>query len=170
MTKEAFIKGVANWDNHRRLLYPALQATTGEVVEMGCGDGSTAFLREYCRDAGRMLYSYENNYDWWRRMSDYNSPEHKVIHVTDWDVVALNHVHPSVVLLDHAPGERRKFDVEKFANKASVLVLHDSEPAADHGYQMRQHIKLFKYWIDLKTEGAWASAASNFVDVTQFEF
>lgn len=152
------------------LLYPALLATSGEVVEMGVGDGSTPFLRRYCADTKRMLFSYENNYEWYRRMQDYNGEGHKVTHVTDWDVVSQNHIHPSVVLIDSAPGERRKIDVELFANKASVLVMHDTEPAADHGYQMRQHIKLFKWWIDFKSEGAWASAASNFVDVTQFEF
>lgn len=170
MDKTLFLKEVSNFSNHRFLLWPALQATSGEVVEMGMGSGSTPFLREYCQDTNRMLYSYENDFEWYRKMQDYNGQGHKVTHLVDWDDVAKNHLHPSVVLLDHRPGERRKIDLELFANKASIIVLHDSELAADHGYQMRQHIPLFKYWIDYKTIGAWASAASNFVDVTQFEF
>lgn len=170
MTKELFLKGVSNWDNHRICLYPALQATSGEVVEMGCGSGSTPYLREYCQDKKRMLFSYENNFEWWRKMADYHGQGHHVIHVVDWDEVAKNHLHPSVVLIDHAPGERRQIDVKLFASKASIIIMHDTEPAADHGYQMRQHRKLFKWWADYQSPGAWASMASNFVDVTAMEY
>ena len=46
MKKEDFLKDVANWDNHRFLLWPALEATTGEVIEMGMGQGSTPFLHQ----------------------------------------------------------------------------------------------------------------------------
>ena len=35
MKKEEFLKGCANWDNHRFLLWPALEATKGLVVEFG---------------------------------------------------------------------------------------------------------------------------------------
>src|SRR5688572_10465804 len=104
MTKEDFLKGVANWDNHRVLLWQALEVTSGEVIEMGCGDGSTPFLRKYCHDRKRMLWSYENNEEWFRRMQGYHGQGHHVVHVKDWDEVSQKHIHPSVVLIDHAPG------------------------------------------------------------------
>lgn len=165
MTREQFLAGVANWSNHRYLLWDALKLTSGEVVEMGCGDGSTPFLRDFCKETGRMLYSYENNLEWWGKMSKFADDGHKVIHVQDWDVVSQAHVHPSVVLIDHAPGERRKVDLRLFAHKASIIVCHDSEPAADHGYQMREILDTFRYKRDHKSEGAWASIASNFLEV-----
>lgn len=165
MTREQFLQGVENWDNHRYLLWDALETTVGEVVEMGCGHGSTPFLREYCKDKGRMLYSYESEFEWFKRFQHMEDRIHKVIHVTDWDDVAKRHISPSVVLIDHAPGERRKIDIGLFMNKAHIIVMHDTEPAADHGYQMRQYIEYFKYWRDHKSLGAWASIASNFVEV-----
>lgn len=165
MTKEQFLLGVSNWNNHLYLLWDALEKTSGEVVEMGCGRGSTPFLREYCKDKNRMLYSYESDFEWHRKFESMNDAIHKVIRVTDWDVVATSHKSPSVVLIDHAPGERRKIDLERFMNKAHILVMHDTEPAADHGYQMRQFKKQFRWWRDHESPGAWASIASNYVEV-----
>lgn len=165
MTREQFLKDVSNWDNHRYLLWDALEMTSGEVVEMGCGPGSTPFLREYCKDKNRMLFSYENDFEWFKKFQSMEDAIHKVIHVTDWDDVVKRHLSPSVVLIDHAPGERRKIDIGLFMNKAHILVMHDTEQAADHGYQMRQFIPYFKYWRDQKSPGAWASIASNYVEV-----
>jgi len=58
-------------------------------------------------------------------------------------------------------------DIALFANKAQIIVAHDTEPNADHGYQMRDEIKKFKYWRDFETPGAWASIMSNTIDVTK---
>lgn len=164
MTKEQFLQGVENWDNHRYLLWHALEATTGDVVEMGMGHGSTPFLREYCKDAGRMLYSYENNFEWFKKFQHLTDELHKVQHVTDWDEVSISHPSPSVVLIDHAPGERRHIDVERFSKTAQIIVIHDSEPAAT-GYMMDKIWGLFKYRRDHKSPGAWASMVSNFMKV-----
>ena len=73
-----------------------------------------------------------------------------------------------LVFIDHAPGERRKIDIARFADKAQIIVCHDTEPAADHGYKMRVELKKFKYLIDYESDGAWATAVSNFYDVTKF--
>lgn len=167
MTKEEFLKDVANWDNHRHLLWPALEATKGEVVEMGMGQGSTPFLHEYCKDKKRMLYSYDNSREWMEKFVDLKSDNHFVQWVLDWDQVAITHKKPDVVLIDHAPGERRYIDVERFANSANVIVIHDSEPAAT-GYMMDKIWHLFKYRKDFTSPGAWATAVSNFIDVTKW--
>lgn len=172
MTKEHFLLGVGNWSNHRYLLWDALEKTSGDVIEMGCGDGSTPFLRQYCKDTGRKLYSYEGNQEWYNRMRQYEDDTYKIILLKGadvngqiWDHVAASHLNPSVVLIDHAPGERRKIDVKLFLSKAQIIVMHDTEPAADHGYQMRQFKPQFKYWRDHTSEGAWASIASNFIPI-----
>jgi len=168
MTKEEFIKDVANWDNHRHLLWPALEATTGEVIEMGMGQGSTPFLHEYCKDAGRKLFSYDGNLEWAMKFQEMITDGHRVLHVHNWDDVSMRHPSPDVVLIDHAPGERRYIDVQRFANTAKIIVIHDSEPAAT-GYMMNKIWHLFKYRKDFVTGGAWATAVSNFVDLTTFE-
>lgn len=173
MTKQDFCKEFQNWTSYLPLLWQALEATIGEVVEMGMGSGSTPVLHKYC-EGKRDLFSYDNDFKWSEKFTEFESATHKVIHTIDWDLVSRKHSNPSVVLIDHAPGNRRKFDIELFAEKAKILVIHDSEIAGWNAsdYQVRPVIEKFKYVIDLKPvegNGAWASACSNFIDVTKFE-
>lgn len=168
MTKEQFLKDVANWDNHRFLLWPALEASDGDVVEMGMGQGSTPFLHQYCKDKGRKLFSFESSLEWAMKFQDMIGDDHKVYHVLDWDVVSRTTI-PDVILIDHAPGERRKIDISLFAWKAKFIICHDTEPAADHGYQMRAELARFKYLKEYQSPGAWSTIVSNFIDVSKFE-
>lgn len=169
MLKDDFLKDLTNYSNHRPLLWDALELTKDspeEIIEMGCGWGSTPYLHDYCKANKRILVSYENDFEWWRQMSEkFTSDFHKIIHVTDWDIVHSNHKSPAVVLLDNRPGERRKIDLELLANQALIVVAHDTEKAADHGYQMRQHFTKYKYWRDFSSDGAGATILSNFIEV-----
>lgn len=152
------------------LLFMALEETkSGEVIEMGCGHGSTPILHDYCEKNKRDLWSYEEKESWYNKFTDLNGKFHCLNFITDWDVVSNNHSKPDVVFIDHAPGERRKEDIVRFKDKAKIIVIHDTEPAADHGYQMRQHFDKFKYIVEVKTNGAWASALSNEVDITKWD-
>lgn len=166
MTKEEFLEGVANWNNHLYLLWPALEATTGLVVEFGMGDGSTNQLNQYCKDTNRSLKSYDYNKEWADKYRDLESDLHKIYHAPDWDAVSLTEV--DVLLIDHSPGERRWEDIKKYANIAKYIIIHDSEPEAT-GYMLDKIWHLFKYRKDYKTEGAWATVVSNFFDVSKFE-
>jgi hypothetical protein len=160
MTKEEFLKDVQNWDNHRHLLWEALELTKGEIVEMGMGQGSTPFLHQYAKDSDRDLFSYDNNLSWYEKFTHFTSKNHILTYTIDWDLVSTKHKYPDLVFIDHAPGERRYIDVKLFANKAKIIVIHDSEPAAT-GYMMDKIWHLFKYRKDFKSEGAWATMVSN---------
>lgn len=155
MTKNEFLKNIANDNNHRLLLWYALEMTKGRVVEMGSGHGSTPFLRKYCENKNRDFATYDSNAEWSNRMGSEL--------VDNWDFLHLKDV--SVLLIDHAPGERRKIDLVKYKDVADIIVVHDTEPAADHGYQMRQHFPKFRYIAEVKGQGAWATVLSNKLDV-----
>lgn len=148
-----FLKNITNWNNHRPLLWWALQHTKPSslpVLEMGCGDGSTPYLKQYCKRSRKRLISYDYDKEWAAKFG--------ATHVTDWD--SIQHEQYSVVLIDHSPGERRHIDVEMLADKAEYIVIHDSEPSADHGYQLSKVWHLFPYRRDLITDGAWATIVS----------
>lgn len=163
MTKEQFLEGITNFSNHRYLLWEALEATKGPVLELGAGDGSTPYLREYC-EGSRSFSSFDYNMSWAKR--------HNAIHVTNWnDIVAWN-LHWGVVLVDHSPGEDRKLALQRLTS-VDIIVIHDSEPigwnASD--YQVRPLFRNFKYVKDHIPEekGApWTSALSNEIDVTKW--
>lgn len=169
MTKEQFIGQIDNWCSHRRLLWEAMEATTGPVVEFGMGPGSTMVLDEYCRDAGRMVFSYENNYEWFSKFASLHSSYHYMNHVLDWDDALWRHREMvGVAFIDHAPGERRKYDIAMFSTLAQVVVVHDSEPSSDHGYKISLAAPLFKYRKDDASYPANATAFSNFIDVSKW--
>lgn len=162
MTKAFFTQYESNWHSHRPLLWEALEATKHlklPVLELGCGDGSTPYLQSYCKDNELELLSYDYNQEWAQKFG--------AIHVTNWDNIPWRKEY-GVVLVDESPGEHRKESLKRL-HHAKVIVVHDTEPAADHGYKMRSELKKFKYLIDYQTDGAWASAVSNFINVTKFE-
>lgn len=176
MTKEDFCANCENWDNYKPLLWEGLERTTGDIIEMGVGKGSTRLLHDYSKLKKRMLYSYDSNKKWIQQFADLPSKLHELAAVeiekngytmSNWDIVIALHERPGLIFIDHAPGERRKVDIALFANKAQIIVAHDTEPSVDHGYQMRAEIAKFKYWRDFETDGAWTSIMSNVIDITK---
>lgn len=165
MNKSEFTQFTSNWDSHRPLLWEALEATQGKVIEFGSGFGSTPFIDGYCRERKRPFTSYENNQAWIDQLHEMNlgAPEY----IANWDDVPLHDI--DVLFIDSAPGERRKVDIKRWANNAKILVVHDCEKAADHGYKMRVELSKFKYAIEYVTDGAGAMAVSNFINVTLWD-
>lgn len=167
MKHEDFIGKIDNWCSHRRLLWQALEATQGHVVEFGIGPGSTGVLDEYCRDNGRMLFSYENNKEWFDTYKYMHSGYHYMNFVEQWDDAIAKHREPvGVAFIDHAPGERRKYDIALFSTLAQIVVVHDSEIESDGGYKISLAAPLFKYRKDDRNFPAHTTAFSNFIDVS----
>jgi len=170
MTREQFISNLSHWNSYLPLLWEALQATKGDVVEAGVGDGSTAKLHQYCWDNHRKLFSYEGNLEWYRKFEYYNGNGHKVEYVgNNWEVMVAAHRSPVGVLFsDEAPGEMRKYNIAMFCNTAQVIIAHDAEPSNDGGYKYSLLKPLFKYTKLHEFPGASTAAFSNFVDVSKW--
>lgn len=168
MTKQDFVKDSQGYGSHRKLLYESLIATDHfnlPVLELGCGDSSTPFLRQYCEIEGLDFYSYDSNPEW--------ASKHDAVYVMDWDKCDFWDKYFSVCLLDLAPGEYRKVALMKLTN-TQIIVIHDSESpgwnASD--YRVRPLFSKFKYMIDdiPKEKGApWTTCLSNTIDVTKFQ-
>lgn len=158
MIQSNFLSNVTPYNDHLPLLWLALEATTGIVGEFGSGHGSTPYLRQYCVDASREFFTYDNNKDWCIQTGSM---------LVDWDEPEIYRDY-SVCLIDHAPGEHRHEALAILKDKVQILVVHDSEPAARSGYQLHKIWYLFKYIVHCKSEGAWATALSNHIDVTKW--
>jgi len=143
MTKEEFTKDLSPWSSHRKLLYDALELTkhlNRPVLELGAGEGSTPFLRKYCKDNGLRFRSYDSNHDWAKRMGVYWAE--------NWDDLNCWNIHWAVCLLDLAPGEYRKIALMKL--NADIICIHDSEKPGwnSSDYKIRPLFSKFKYVID----------------------
>lgn len=148
------------------LLKEAIDATKGDVLELGTGHGSTQLLHDYCKK--RNLFSFDEKPEWLNKFTHLESDRHGLTLITDWRFVKESWPNAKVIFIDHAPGEDRKQMILDFRYTKGIIVCHDTEPAADHGYQMRQHFPLFKYVVEVKTNGAWATAMSNEIDITKW--
>ena len=158
MTKEKFIENLDAWSSHRPFLWQALEATKESIypiLEMGCGFGSTPYLREYALYSLRKLRSIDNNKEWADRFN--------AEHTKNWDYMQWFYKQMySTVLIDHAPGEHRKVALDLFARHqihSEIIVIHDSEEkgwnASD--YQVRPIFKRIRYVKDdvPKVKGVW---------------
>lgn len=157
MNKKEFLNNLDNMSNHRVLLWEALELTKGDVIEFGSGYGSTAYLEKYCKETGRSFASFDSNKEWALKTG--------AIYLENWEDLQINNS-VDLLFLDHAPGERRQFDLVKYKDIAKIIVIHDSEPTGAGDYRVRQHFSLFKYKCEILSSGAWATALSNFIDLT----
>ena len=76
---------------------------------------------------------------------------------------------PSVVLVDHAPGERRAEDIERIRWQSSIIVVHDTEPNGCGNYGYEPVLSKFKYRLNDWPNGgrtAGTSIVSDIVDVS----
>lgn len=166
---DPFFRDVTNVTNHRILLRLALALTEGSshpVLAMGIDPETTRLLHDYCEERGRPLVSLEEDIFAVMRLRQMESRRHEVI-CAAWEVAPIEARGPwSVAVMNHAPGERRKDDAKRLLGRAEVVVLHDTEPNADMGYQFSTIWPRWRWKADVKTDGAWASAVSNDRDLS----
>lgn len=163
------------WNNHLPLLWLALEETDkGSVVEMGMGDGSTPWLHDYCTKHNRALFSYDSSIDWVNKFEHLRSSLHSMRYCDNWGQTAYDTV--SVVLIDHAPGERRFVDLLRYKDLKGVIVCHDTqEPPTGANYEWHKAFPEFRYFARVKSpsedgihNGVWCTAVSNHIDVTKW--
>lgn len=151
-------------------LMEAVKRTTGPVLELGSGDGSTTVLHDVC--AGRALITVDSNKDWLKRFEDLKTETHRFIYVKDPGRFLLSEFRLlpelqdfelklpwGVVFVDHSPGETRRHAIETARmHKAVYIVVHDTE---ELGYGVEDILASFKYRKDFRYARPWTSVVSD---------
>lgn len=147
--------------SHLPVLVTLLQATSGAVLELGCGYNSTPVLFWLCKSKNRILESYENDREWIEKVGypvfytenfEIQSP------VTFWDIV----------FIDHRPARKRRSSALYYRNKARFVVLHDSELANNPAYKYTPIYKEFKYKYEYTKTLPHTIILSNFEDPSKY--
>ena len=168
--KYGLLEGLDNTCNYRVLLALALEATRGSahpVIELGPSPGSTTHLHAYCEGEGRSLVTVEEDISRIGAYVPLSTARHEVRWVS-WDAFPVEAGLWSVALINHAPGERRVRDIERLMDRCEVVVVHDTEPAADYGYKFSAVLPKFRSRVDVRSDGAWSSAVSMTRDLTRW--
>ena len=150
-----------DYDSHRPLLYLVVSKTTDDIIEFGCGHGSTMLLRSYCflSKIQRRFSSFETNKEWANKIEPAYYCHEPYLKIS-------SSYNPCVLFIDSAPGEERKYLIAKHSWSADVIVVHDTELSADYVYGMKEILSTFKYRLDFRPEGLpHTSAVSNFINI-----
>jgi hypothetical protein len=162
-----------DYDSHRPLLWMALEhvkpwnaGERSDVVELGCGHGSTMLLDRYCFLQKRHFVSIENNLEWANKF-----PDAPILAIDNWDeFMEIGIPQADIVFIDNAPGETRKDLIPYFANTAKIVIVHDTEDGAEHDYKMAAALNEYKYRCDLVIEGSpRTTAVSNVYDFARWK-
>lgn len=148
---------------HVHPLLASALSTKGTIIEFGTGDFSTLVLHEVCKHQNRRLISYDDHEEWHNNFVDLKSDIHEFTLVKDWNDVPV--IKCGLVFIDHAPAERRVIDIDRFANHAEIIVVHDTDKMDYYGYQ--SHFDQFKYVYTYKRFKKTTTLLSNTIDVSE---
>jgi len=136
---------LSKYSTHLTMLMKVVAVTTGPVLELGVGSGSTPALNRECAQKGRMVVSCDSDRKYLVKYADeYASGNHSFRLVGEWASEKIEQPW-DVVLVDHRPAWRRRLDVARLANCAQYIVVHDTEPDIDRFYRFSRIWKYFRY-------------------------
>lgn len=158
LIKEAKVTS-RGFTTHLPILASVISHTSGPVLELGCGFGSTPLLHQMCLSQKRELVSCDSSAKWIDALSRYGNNGHRLLSVDDWDKCEVFDSNWDVVFIDHEPITQRVKDLKRLKDKASYIVIHDS---GDPIYGYERILKDFKYRHDYKYLRPWTTVVSNF--------
>lgn len=150
------------YSTHMPMLIRAVEMADGPVVEVGAGIASTPLLHWLCKILERKLITYENDPEFYGIAKQFQSKNHKIRLVKSWEEMDFV-THYGVVLIDHAPAERRGRDAIRFS--ADYIVCHDSERPDLYGYDL---LDRFKYRFDYMDVVPFTTVVSDFCPLWMF--
>ena len=148
MVSDLSMNLIKHYYTHLAMLTAIISRTTGPVLEMGCGFVSTVALHQMCSLTDRIVVSLDGNREWLDKFRELTTKWHSFYLVVNnnWEECKIiDGRYWSVVYVDHAPGERRRFDIERLMNNAEFIVVHDSEAEC---YEYEPVFKKFRYRYD----------------------
>ena len=130
---------------HQPYFIEVLKNTTGNILECGCGEGSTVMIREQIRGTYRKLVSLESNLEWLNKYTHMATENHILQHVNadNTDCVEtgqkwVEHIEANqlndfeTVFLDSSPWMSRKCCFDYFLDKAKIIIIHDFDYFPDN--------------------------------------
>lgn len=152
-----------SYTTHLPVLRLAAAITTGPIIELGCGDGSTPFLCSLARP----VLSADTD-DAWLRKFVASCPRpwkdaHRFEFVNDWRDFSLieERFDWGFALVDCAPGEDRPDLANRLAFRCEFVICHDAGEDGSSNYRWNRCIGNFKYVSYYKAETPWTMILSN---------
>ena len=123
---------------HQPFFIEILKNTSGNILECGCGDGSTLMIKEQIKNTNRKLVSLESNLEWLNKYVHLADSSHTLYHIhagnddnietgNKWvEFIKQNKLHDfDVVFIDSSPWMSRKCCFEYYLNLSEIIIIHD---------------------------------------------
>lgn len=142
--------------SHAPILAAVAANTTGPILELGVGHGSTPLLHWICAPTKRRLVSVDCDFDWLSMMRWMETPWHPFVCIHDrecwpetsalyatekWGLVFVDHHEPPGEL----PARLRAQTVKNFANSGTFVTVHDAHADGIRHYALADAFALYKY-------------------------
>jgi hypothetical protein len=159
--------------SHQPILAAAMAITTGPVLELGSGLGSTLMLHGLCGAMGRELVTLESDEEWMLKFLNLGRAWHKFRHVKSYLNLPEYDKKWGLAFVDH--GISGDLEAAKVRGH-SVEMLQDVPIVIAHDtcyfwlYKYEEPLKLFKYRWDWRAQyELWpmTSVISKTVDVAK---
>ena len=163
--RSLFAGVTSGYDTHRPVLGEAVLRTSGPILELGTGHGSTPSLHQLSEARQRRVFSFDHDREWIAEFAALKSEDHFLAWLKSWDDCPIESGIWGVAFVDHAPAERRVVELRRLAFRAQVIVVHDTEDP-EYGYETL--FGAFAYRRDDRTYKQWTTLLSNYVDVSDW--
>jgi len=150
--------------SHLPVLSAATTITTGPVLEMGAGLGSTLMLHGMCGASGRKLHTVESDQEWMYKFQPFGRDWHTFKHVATFESLPEYKEPWDLAFVDHGISEQRGYSVNMLKD-VSIVVVHDT--CHPHLYGYEPILSEFSFRWDLKVRGPQTTIVSNSVDVAE---
>lgn len=161
------VKFSFRYGSHLPYLLKACLETKGNILELGAGLFSTPMLNALSRSQDRKVLTLENFKRWYRWFSIYESKNHQVQFVKDWDSCEVLGEW-DVVLVDMTPDKYRSEFINKLKDRAKIFVIHDSDSIYDKQYGYSNIYGEFSHRYDSKETNPRTTILSNYFPVEEF--
>jgi SAM-dependent methyltransferase len=125
---------------HQPVLLELLKVTTGPILELGCGIGSSLLLKHFITE-DRDVYCVESNREWLERMRRIEAENYKMFFLdagnedndatgkmwVDFCEKHFSGIAFDIVFIDQSPWTARTHTMNYFLNRAKYIVVHDAD-------------------------------------------
>lgn len=146
------------------LLTAAMSISSGPVLELGAGLGSTYLLHGLCGASGRKLVTVESDGDWLHRFVKYGRPWHVLKKVDDFIDLPEYKEDWGLAFVDHGLYEQRSYSIRQLKH-VPVVVVHDT--CYPWLYDYIGPLGEYQYRWDWQVCGPQTTVISNTVDIRQ---
>ena len=123
---------------HQPYLIEMLKNTNGNILECGCGDGSTLIIKEEIKNTNRKLVSIESNLEWFNKYKDLANASHELYYINagnndtmetgeTWIQFIKSNILDDfdIVFIDSSPWLSRVACLNHYLNQSKIIIIHD---------------------------------------------